>query len=114
MPTMRSGFHHYHKRIKLQKKLQSISSSNSKTRFVDKLIYFAAVFGPIITIPQLLEIFLTQSAQGVSIISWSGFLLVSFIWLAYGFLHKYKPVIFANVLYAVFQLGIIIGIFLYG
>jgi len=82
-------------------------------RTLDKAIYFVALFGPIMTIPQVVKIFAEKSAAGVSIISWTGYLFLAMFWLSYGLMHKDKAVIFANFLWIIAYIIVIAGIMLY-
>lgn len=91
------------------KHLQQRESRN----FVDKLIYVFAIGGPLMNIPQLLKIWTEKNAAGVSVLSWIGFALTSLIWLIYGIIHKEKPIVVANCLYLIFQIGVIIGTLMY-
>ncbi len=84
-----------------------------RKNFIDRFIYIFAIGGPLMNIPQLLKIWIEKSASGVSIISWVGFSLTALIWLIYGVIHKEKPIVVANVLYFVLQIGIIVGALLY-
>ncbi len=104
------GIHYYHKRKKSTKK---VKDSDLK-KFVDKSIYIVALFGPLMTIPQLLKIWVDQNATGVSALSWSGYLIAALFWLFYGILHKEKPIILTNILWVVLEVFIVIGTLIYG
>ena len=71
---------------------------------------FVALIGPLVTLPQLVEIWSRGADAGVSIITWAGYLALSVFWLSYGIMHKEKPIIIANVLYFVINLIIVIGL----
>jgi MtN3 and saliva related transmembrane protein len=88
-------------------------SKRKKRSFIDKLIYVFAIGGPLMNIPQLLKIWTEKNSSGVSVISWIGFSLTALIWLVYGIIHKEKPIIVANILYFVLQVGVIIGALAY-
>jgi uncharacterized protein with PQ loop repeat len=108
------GLHHLHKRKRIYQKNEQYPSPNKWHRRMDELIYIAAVFGPLIAIPQILDIWVYQRVDGVSLITWGGFLIGSLFWVAYGFMHKEKPIIVMNLLWVVVYTMIIAGVFVYG
>jgi len=72
--------HHY-----LKNKSKIISPFQ---KFVDKFIYFIGIFGPVMTIPQVWEIWVGKTASGVSVLSWGAYVLTSFFWLTYAIYHN--------------------------
>jgi len=105
----RSGFHHLHARKRKAPYPHPVRWKN----FIDKLIYIAALAGPIMTIPQVWKIFIEKTAAGVSLISWAAFLVVAVCWLIYGFAHQDKPIIVSNILWIIFETMIVIGVIIY-
>lgn len=89
-------------------------SQLNKILLVDRITLLASIAGPIITLPQLYDIYHGQSAAGVSIVSWVGYELLTLIWIWYGIVHKNKIILAGQILYVVIQLGIIIGALIYG
>jgi uncharacterized protein with PQ loop repeat len=83
-------------------------------RFVDKLIYLAAILEPLVTLPQVIVIFRDKSAQGVSISSWFGFQVLTAVWIWYGIVHKDKAIIIYQGLFFIFQGMVIVGGIMYG
>ncbi len=100
---MNIGFHHYRK-ARLGKKHVSQWG---------KLIYVGAIIGPFAILPQVLKIWTEHDAQGVSAITWFGYLCGAFFWGIYGFVHKEKPIVVANLLSGTFVLLVLAGILLY-
>lgn len=98
------GLHHFHKRrIKLFK----------FKKIIDKIIYVIAVLGPIITLPQIFEIWIGKDATGVSTISWGFYTIFAAFWLVYGIIHKEKPIIVANIFWVLLDLIVVIGSIIY-
>ncbi|MBW3020761.1 hypothetical protein KY334_05670 [Candidatus Woesearchaeota archaeon] len=97
--------HHYHRSKKKSTKYQKI---------LDKLVYAAGIGGPIMTIPQILKIWAEKTVAGVSLTSWSAYLIMAIIWLMYGIEHKEKPIIVTNALWVVFESLVVVGIIIYG
>ncbi len=95
--------HSVHRHIKRKKKV------GKKTSEIDRLIYFAVVIGPLLTLPQVYSIWV-QGQKGVSIISWVAYLIASVIWLIYGIKHKDKPIITVEVVWIILEVLIITGV----
>lgn len=81
---------------------------------MDRSIYVVGVLGPAMTIPQLFKIWVEKNAAGVSLLSWSAYLLCAVFWLIYGLMHKEKPIIVTYTLWIVLEILIVVGIILYG
>ena len=108
------GLHHLHLRKRIHSKREKFPSPDKKIRILDNLVLVASALGPLMTIPQLLKIFIFHDAGGVSFISWLAYFLLSFIWLSYGIVHKVKPIIISNILWIIISLSTVIGIIMYG
>ena len=81
---MTTGLHHFHKRKRIHENLEPYPHPDKLKNFLDRIIYFIGIFTPIVTVPQLLEIWVNQNASGVSLISWAGYLIAVSFWLVYG------------------------------
>ena len=79
-------------------------------RAIDRLVNVVAVVGPITTVPQIVEIwFVDHSAAGVSLVTWSLFLVMAAIWLLYGLAHRARPIVVSNSLWLVMQALVVAG-----
>lgn len=112
--TINKGLLHFDLRKRIYQKLEPFPHPDKFRRFYDILIYAIVFLAPIINIPQLLNIFLTKDATGVSLVSWVGFSCLSLVWLGYGILHRDKPIVYTNFGLIIIQLMIVVGIILYG
>ena len=108
------GLHHYHVRKRIHQKHEPYPHPDKWKNFVDKAIFVVGAFGPIMSIPQLLKIWIEKDATGVSIITWEAFLFIASFWLIYGIMHKEKPIIFTQSLWILTEILIVIGILIYG
>lgn len=81
---------------------------------IDRVMMVASIIHPLTTIPQVYEIFSTQNASGVSLLTWLGFMAIGVIFLTYGIAHRLTPFIVNQVIWFALDLLIIIGIILYG
>lgn len=84
-----------------------------KNHPLDKLIYPISLFAPIVTIPQLIEVWQKRSVAGISLTTWGAYTFVSGIWFMYGMVHKEKPLILANFLLMVLDALVVIGVLLF-
>lgn len=82
--------------------------------FIEHTIYFFSIIGPIMTFPQVLKIYLEKDVAGLSLITWSSYLLLAIFWLAYGVLIGNRPIVLANVFWIAMHAFIITGILIYG
>jgi uncharacterized protein with PQ loop repeat len=110
---MRDGLHHYYKR-KHQNTNSDLAYSNKFKKITDIFVYIGGVFGPLLTIPQVLEIWSKQNASGVSTISWGAYLVGALFWLFYGIAHKEKPIIFTYGIWVILDIFIVVDTFIYG
>lgn len=80
------------------------------THAIDRVVTAVAFIGPLTSLPQIIEIwFVDQSAAGVSVLTWSAFVLMAAVWLLYGIVHKQRPIIISNALWIVAQSLIVAG-----
>ncbi len=107
------GIHHYHRRKRCYEKHEPFPHPNKWKRIVDTLIYPIAMFGPIMTIPQVWIIWVDKNAGGVSAVSWGAYMITAVFWLNYGIIHKEKPIIFSSCLWLVLEALIVTGTLMY-
>ena len=108
-----SGIHHLHKRKRVHKKLENYPHENKWIRFLDKFLIVVAVLGPLIAMPQILQIFITQNATGVSSLSWGLYALFNVPWFVYGIVHKDKPIIISYLLSFIANITVLTGTLIY-
>jgi uncharacterized protein with PQ loop repeat len=80
---------------------------------IDILVNIAAVVHPLTALPQLMTIYSSHVVTGISLWTWVGFLLIGLVFLAYGIVHRIKPIIVTQVLWFIVDLLVIVGIILY-
>ena len=113
---MFNGLPHFHFRKRVKKKKVNAHPKNKLKKFMDKAIYFIAFFAPLMTIPQILKIWVEKNAAGISLISWGSYLIAATFWLTYGIIHKEKPIIVTYTLWIILHTLVITGTisYLYG
>ena len=108
------GLHHFINRKKKKSNNEENQSHNSWKKILDKCIYVIGLVGPIMTLPQVKIIWIDHQVEGVSLLSWSAFLVIAIFWILYGLAHKELPIIITNALFLILDTAVVIGILLYG
>lgn len=91
-----------------------ISLKNKEHKYIiDRVVMVTGLIGPVASIPQAVQIFSTQDAQGVSLITWALFIVANGALLVYGLVHKLPPIIVSNICWEIIQVIIVIGIVMY-
>ena len=84
------------------------------SKYIDNLTSLMTIITPILTLPQLINIWFYREVQGVSLITWLMYLSAAIIWLLYGILHKEKRITVLNSLLVIINGFIVIGILIFG
>jgi uncharacterized protein with PQ loop repeat len=103
------GLHHYH----LRKRIAEKRPVSRFGRVLDHVIYAVGVIGPLMTVPQILEIWVRHNAAGVSPITWGSFVFTNCFWLSYGIVHRERPIIMTYCLWIVVNGLVVTGTLLY-
>lgn len=80
---------------------------------IENFALAAAIIQPLITLPQIIEIYSNQSARDVSLATWVGYLIFGLIFLVYGAAFKLKPIFFGQIIWVTMQSIVIAGILIY-
>lgn len=80
---------------------------------LNAVIMVVATASPLITIPQLSDIYIKKTAAGVSSITWLAYIFTSAIWLYYGIIHREKVIIVNGILGIVLGSLIFLGTLIY-
>lgn len=91
---------HFHARRRAKKKPKTL---------IDILVYFAVIFGPLMTLPQVVAVW-HDGAKGVSAATWLAYTLVAVIWLAYGLKHQDRPIIALQTLWLIMDVAVVTGV----
>lgn len=93
---------------------KSLRFSKGETAAIDKAMMVVAVIHPLSALPQVVEIFSTKNASGVSITTWLLFMLIGVIFMLYAIAHKIKPMIVNQFIWFVMDFLVVTGVLLYG
>ncbi len=91
-----------------RKRKLAMGSKKYQKSLMDHLIYLFAFAGPIMTIPQIYDIWIKRDMT-VNIITWTGYVIINMVWLAYGSIHKDKPIVYSNVLAIITNTLVVVG-----
>ena len=73
-----------------------------------------SIFTLLMTVPQVLVIWITREAAGVSVISWSAYLLSAILWLWFGLRQKDKNIYLPCIGWIILNGAIVVGALIYG
>ena len=107
------GFHHLRARARATKGLEPFPSRNKMKRFLDHLMYGVGIAAPLALVPQILQLYTTKSGAGLALPTWLLFIVFNILWATYGVVHKDMHIIFANVLMALFNATVAVGVLVY-
>ena len=80
---------------------------------IKRSVLAIAVIEPLMTLPQVYEIWVVKNAEGVSSLTWGLYLIAAVIWLLYGLQLKDKPIIISSILWLFFESAVVIGTIVY-
>lgn len=83
-----------------------------KTAF-DVLIYPIAILAPLALLPQVMLLYATRDASGLSLPTWVLLACINVIWIGYGVVHKEKPVVVNSLILVVLNSSVAVGILLF-
>lgn len=113
MPKNSAGLHHFHVRKRIHVKHEQYPHQNKWVNLMDKLIYLVGVIGPIMTVPQLYEVWSKKAANSLSLVTWASWTVLSCFWLVYAIMHKSWPLIISEILWVIVEAGVLAGIIIY-
>jgi len=87
-------------------------AAQSKT-VMSRLLGAMSVFTMLMTVPQVLTIWVGHQAAGVSIVSWSAYLLSAVLWFWYGFQKRDKNIYLPCVGWVGLDTAVIVGTVIY-
>lgn len=82
--------------------------------FLYRLTLVASVAQPLTTVPQVVKIYQSQDATGLSLFTWLGYALIGLVFLAYGLKYRLVPIILTQTIWFSLQMAVVAGILIYG
>ena len=87
-------------------------AAQSKT-VMSRLLGVMSVFTMLMTVPQVLTIWVGHQAAGVSVVSWSAYLFSAILWFWYGLQQRDKNIYLPCVGWVVLDTAVIVGAVIY-
>ena len=88
-------------------------ASLSETTF-SRLLGGMSIFTMLMTVPQVLTIWVGRQAAGVSVVSWSAYLLSAMLWFWYGLQKKDKNIYLPCIGWIALDAAVIAGALIHG
>jgi uncharacterized protein with PQ loop repeat len=97
---------------------QSPRFSNDHTPSSDaglrRLLGGMSIFTMLMTIPQVLTIWVGHQAAGVSLLTWSTYLVSAFLWLWFGIRKRDRNIYLPCIGWILLDAAVIVGVVMYG
>lgn len=77
-------------------------------RAIDRWAMVIGVLAPLASLPQVFQIIETKNADGVSVLTWVLYMLLSILWIIYGIAHKERVIVVTNILWLILELFIVV------
>lgn len=77
---------------------------------LEKFLRFLSVVTMLMTVPQVLAVWVGRDAGGVSLLSWGAYLFSACLWFVYGFRKRDKTIYLACMGWIVLDAAIVIGV----
>lgn len=87
--------------------------TNPATKALPRVLGAMSVFTLLMTIPQVLTIWVGRQAAGVSVLSWSAYLLSAVLWLWYGIQKRDRNIYLPCIGWIVLDAAVIVGALVY-
>lgn len=81
---------------------------------LERTLRFVSVATMLMTVPQVLTIWVGGNAAGVSLLSWTSYLFSACLWFAYGIQKQDKTIYLACIGWVLLDAAVVIGIIVHG
>ena len=81
---------------------------------LERVLRSLSIITMLMTVPQVLTVWVGPSAGGVSLVSWSAYLIAACLWLVYGIQKNDKTIYLACVGWIVLDAAIVLGVLIHG
>ena len=80
---------------------------------IEQTALIAGIIQPLISAPQIFQIYSNHSAKDVSLLTWVSYLVFGIVFLTYGIMFKLTPIWVTQIIWILMKIAIIVGILLY-
>jgi uncharacterized protein with PQ loop repeat len=88
-------------------------TKKQKRTLLTRTVLAIAIIEPMLTIPQIYEIWVNNNAGGVSPLTWGLYTIPAIVWLMYGMQLKDKPLMISSTLWIGMELMVFTGSLMY-
>jgi uncharacterized protein with PQ loop repeat len=81
---------------------------------LEKVLRGLSVFTMLMTVPQVLTIWVDGDAGGVSLVSWLSYFLAACLWFVYGLQKRDKTIYLACIGWVVLDAAVVVGVIIHG
>jgi len=95
---------------------QAVSRSDSSPSVsgLEKVLRSLSIITMLMTVPQVVTVWVGRSAGGVSLVSWSSYLIAACLWFVYGIQKNDKTIYLACVGWILLDAAIVLGVLVHG
>jgi len=80
---------------------------------LEKVLRGLSVFTMLMTVPQVLTIWVGRDAGGVSLVSWASYLLAACLWFVYGIQKQDKTIYLACIGWVLLDAAVVVGVLIH-
>jgi uncharacterized protein with PQ loop repeat len=91
-----------------------IGANSVPERMMRRVLGGASIFTLVMTIPQVLTIWIGRQASGVSLFSWSAYLASAVLWLLHGIRRRDRNIYLPCIGWITLDTAVILGVLIYG
>ena len=91
-----------------------VSQTSLSDRATSRLLGSMSIFTMLMTLPQALTIWIGHQAAGVSLLSWSAYLVSAVLWFWHGVRRHDKNIYLACVGWIALDTAVVVGVIAYG
>lgn len=110
---MSDGLHHLHARKRIYERLEEFPHPNIFKRALDNLMYAVALASPLVLVPQIIQLYTTQSTAGLAIHTWILLFAINTLWTIYSIVHRDWPLFISSFTMGVLDIVIVAGILMF-
>lgn len=103
-----------HQNRRKQQRYDKYPHPSPKMRLLDNAVTILAILGPLATLPQAYNVWANHNVAGLSLTTWALYFIVNIPFLLYGIVHKERPIIVSNTLWAMLNFSVAAGIIMFG
>lgn len=91
----------------------TLRTTKAKGSPLEELVMIVAIAEPLMTLPQVIQIWTTQDVRSLSLVTWVLYVVASSIWFVYGLKIHNRALIITSSLWTIMELAVITGILIW-